>query len=111
MFSEELVEHVWNNGHVVPGANPNEVRQDACGAWIKRHRHANQTSKYGWEIDMIRSEAEGGFVEPFNLRPLHWKNRATKDNGVLTCPVQSQGAKNIIFKKRERFNRYTFTSK
>jgi hypothetical protein len=35
-FSDAVVQAVWEKGAVVPGADPEQWRKDACGAWIAR---------------------------------------------------------------------------
>ena len=69
-------------------------RKDECGAWIKWDKYGDRSSDYGWEIDHIKAVANGGNESLNNLRPLHWKNNAVKQDGRLTCPVKSNGAKN-----------------
>ena len=104
-YPEEVVGQVWEKADVVEGKDPRFVRQDSCGAWIKRRRYGRADSSYGWEIDAMRAGWEGGPLDVFNLRPLQWENQVTKENGVLTCPVQAKGDKNAKAKNRERFER------
>jgi len=107
-YPEEIIRQVWEKADAVKGTDPRFARQDACGAWIKWNRYGRSDSSFGWEIDALRADWEGGPHDVLNLRPLHSKNRATKENGVLTCPVQAKGTKNAVVKKQERFERHRF---
>lgn len=94
-FSEETIQAVWQKGIIVPGNNSNVWRKDQCGAWIGRKEHGNRNSQYGWEIDHIKPESDGGGDELSNLRPLQWENNSSKQEGRLSCPVKSKGGNNI----------------
>jgi hypothetical protein len=87
-FSDTIVQQVWEKGYVVSGYDPAYVRKDQCNAWIKRFDYGNRQSQYGWEIDHITPESNGGGDELSNLRPLQWHNNASKQDGRLTCPVK-----------------------
>lgn len=88
-FSEYMIQQVWQKGRIVPGYDPNVWRKDECGAWIGRNYHGDRNSQYGWEIDHIRPESQGGSDELSNLRPLQWQNNVSRqDDGYLTCPVR-----------------------
>jgi len=86
---------VWEKGVVVPNNDPHLWRKDQCGAWIKRSDHGNRNSQYGWEIDHIKPESEGGGDTLSNLRPLQWENNASKQGGRLTCSVTAEGTGNV----------------
>jgi len=94
-FSEEIIQKVWQKGHVVPKYDPNVWRKDDYKAWIRRNQYGNRPSKYAWEIDHIKPISEGGGDELSNLRPLHWKNNARKQSGHLGCAVTSSGKTNV----------------
>lgn len=94
-FSEETIQAVWEKAISVPNNDPNIWRQDECKAWIKRTDYGNRNSKYGWEIDHINPISMGGRDVISNLRPLQWKNNASRQNGALTCCVTSSGTDNI----------------
>jgi len=94
-FSENTVQKVWEKGRIVSGNAPAVYRKDECGAWLGRNQYGNRDSRYGWEIDHIRPESEGGGDELSNLRPLQWENNAEKQDGRLTCPVTASGAQNV----------------
>lgn len=94
-FIEDTIQKVWEKGAIVPGADANKWRKDQCTAWIGREQYGNRNSNYGWEIDHIKPESEGGGEELSNLRPLQWENNVNKQEGRLTCPVISSGNQNI----------------
>lgn len=91
-FSEDIVQKVWEKGQIVSENNPNVWRKDECEAWIHRASHGNRDSVYGWEVDHINPN---GGDDISNLRPLQWINNAEKSEGRLTCPVVSDGIRNV----------------
>lgn len=82
-------------GHSVIGYDSKKFRKDDCGAWIIRDKYGDRNSKYGWEIDHINPESQGGSDALSNLRPLQWENNAKKSDGRLKCVVQANGDTNI----------------
>lgn len=96
-FSEEIIQRVWEKADAarINNALSSEWRKDQCGAWIKRDAYGNRNSAYGWEIDHIKTQANGGGDEPSNLRPLHWENNLAKSDGNLKCKITSAGNSNI----------------
>lgn len=84
--TEQLKQAVWGKGVKVPNYAPDKYRKDACGAWIAWERYGDKHSPYGWEIDHIYPEsklklrrfAQESIDDLSNLRPLHWKNNASK---------------------------------
>jgi hypothetical protein len=94
-FSEEIIQEVWEKGTVVSNNDPEIWRKDQCGAWISRSYYGNRDSQYGWEIDHITPESEGGGEQLSNLRPLQWENNVSTQAGRLTCSVTASGKNNI----------------
>lgn len=94
-FSEYTIQKVWEKGNIVPGNDQDVWRKDQCGAWIGRRYYGNRNSQYGWEIDHITPESLGGGDELTNLRPLHWKNNVTRQDGRLMCTVTGSGTNNV----------------
>lgn len=96
-FSEETIQKVWEKGRVVEGYDSKIWRKDECNAWIGRNYYGDRESQYGWEIDHIIPESEGGTDELSNLRPLQWENNVDKQNRKLNCPVTSSGKDNVRY--------------
>jgi 5-methylcytosine-specific restriction endonuclease McrA len=93
-WTHQQLSEVWNKGKVVGTNDPNKWRQDECGAWIAWEQHGNRNSQYGWEVDHITPIERGGGDELSNLRPLQWKNNASKQDGRLVCVVHASGTDN-----------------
>lgn len=94
-WTDSIKKAVWDMAAKCGAENEkNGYRKDECGAWIKWDKYGDRNSAYGWEIDHIRAVANGGSDQLTNLRPLHWKNNAVKQDGRLTCPVKSNGVEN-----------------
>ena len=85
-MSEEDKLKVWNKGTIVPNYDPAKYRKDACGAWISWDKFGEIHSPYGWQIDHIypesklrlRSLTQESIDDLRNLRPMHWRNNASK---------------------------------
>ncbi len=67
----------WRNATPVIGYDPNDVRKDAFGWFIRWSDYGNRNSDYGWEIDHAHPTILGGSDNLSNLRALHWRNNAT----------------------------------
>jgi hypothetical protein len=94
-FDEEILRNVWDKGTITRDADPDIWRKDECGAWIRRDFYGNIESQFGWEVDLMVSETEGGRIDPSNLRPLQWRNKIAKHGGRLTCPITASGRSNV----------------
>ena len=104
-FSETQIQQVWDKGKKVDGYDEDRYRKDACDAWMMREKHGEE-SLYGWQIDHVYPESEGGDEELVNLRPMQWENNQSKDNNYpdYTAKVTSDGDKNIYKKQSKVVN-------
>lgn len=96
-YSESTVQAVWEKGFKDSQNDSSVWRKDQCGAWIGRNHYGDRNNQYGWEIDHITPEADGGGDELSNLRPLQWKNNASRQDGRLSCPVKASGVHNVEY--------------
>ncbi len=76
-FDPIIINAVWNKAQIVFGCDPNQLRKDSCGAWIRRDQYG-QTTDTGWEIDHDIPVARGGSDDLSNLKPLQWSNNRHK---------------------------------
>ena len=79
-FAKTTIREVWNKGKVIPGQNPDTLRNDICGASIKFEDYGNTNSPHGWEVDHIKPVAHQGNDNLSNLQPLQWENNRRKSD-------------------------------
>lgn len=105
-FSDQMVEQVWQKGEVIQGVDPSIWRKDFAGAWINRACYGQPETKYGWEIDHLRPESQGGTDDLVNLYPLQWENNRTKGDSYpfFKTSVTSNGNSNVNTVKSWRAN-------
>lgn len=100
MYSEKIIQQVWEMAQTVDGNNPNIWRKDIAGAWIRRDQYGMRNT-YGWEIDHKRPRSLGGSDNVDNLLPLHWRNNNAKGDRYptfVTC-MSSDGIQNVEIRK------------
>lgn len=103
MWDKAIINAVWDKATKVSEANEElGFRQDQCGAWIKKSAYGDRSNPYGWEIDHITPDSKGGKDILSNLRPLHWGNNASRQEGRLTPYVISKGVYNIYKETGEK---------
>ena len=78
-FGDEKIQQVWEKGEAIPKFDSRMWRYDDYGNAIKRGEYGLQT-KHGWNVDHIEPQSKGGGDALSNLRPLHWKNNAAKQD-------------------------------
>ena len=85
--TEELKKKLWNKAREADGYDSQEVRLDACNAFMIYDDYGKQ-SLYGWQIDHvcpISMLEELGYTEEQinneqNLRAMHWRNNLSKSD-------------------------------
>ena len=97
MFTEQVIQRVWEKARIVDGYNGDSIRKDSCGAWILRSQYGNTDSMFGWEIDHVYPVSKGGGDDLQNLRPIQWENNRSKSDNYpnWTSKVSSNGTNNI----------------
>lgn len=83
-MNRELIDAVWQHGRVMPEADPEQWRQDACGAWMRREHFGRDDSDFGWKVQSV---VPGGAETPETLRPFQWRNGYDVENGSLRRKV------------------------
>ncbi|MGE5621262.1 MAG: HNH endonuclease [archaeon] len=103
-FREDVVNAVWRKARTVPGADPEKIRKDPCGAWIERDKFGVAVHKgTGWEIDHILPVERGGTDKLNNLQALQWENNRQKaDSLILKCYISNQHQTAPAVRKAEK---------
>lgn len=106
MFDSKTIQSVWEKGQKVTGYDPTIVRKDPCGAWILRNEYGNTANKYGWEINHVYPESQGGDDNLLNLRPMQWENNRAKgeDYPSYRSAVQADNNENVYIETQYTVN-------
>lgn len=84
MFSEEMIQQVWQKGRARNEQPADTWRQDECGAWMHRLQYGDARGDFGWKIERI---AAGAADDVANLRPFHVANGYDIATGHARCRV------------------------
>ena len=87
-FEDETIDKVWGKAREIPGKDPDNIRQDACGAAMRKDDYGNRDSNQGWEIDHKDPKGNDNLS---NLQALQWKNNVNKSDGKLQCNCNKEG--------------------
>lgn len=101
----ELRKRIWAKATPIENYNPDIIRQDPCGAWIKYDMYGLRDNAYGWEIDHIVPLSvlknlhydDALCNNELNLRPINCSNNIAKGNDfpIYTSYLTADGEKNI----------------
>lgn len=100
-FSEDFVEHVWQNGKKVHGVNPDLYRKDKFGAWIRkcRYKECHQALSFGWIIASDIKD-KNTKLSPKEFYPVQWQNAEGPDTPSNLRYVTSEGYYNCYVKRK-----------
>lgn len=106
ILSNSIKRLAWQKAKRVKGYNPDEVRKDACGAWIVYGQFGDRSKPFGWEIDHVYPETKLHAMgvsqhlidDKLNLRALHWRNNASKGGNYPSyiATVKAENDRNKI---------------
>lgn len=107
LYTEEVINKIWQTARKVDSLDANMVRKDPCGAWIVRDKYGMADNEYGWEIDHIYPKSMGGDDNLQNLRAMHCANARSKSDNYPSyiVAVTSDGDKNIPTKRVLKVNK------
>lgn len=107
IYTDDIINKIWQTARKVEGVDANMVRKDPCGAWIVRDKYGTPDNEYGWEIDHIFPRQLGGDDNPENLRAMHCANARSKGDSYPSYIVAmtAAGDKNVPVKKVLKVNK------
>ena len=81
-WEDSELQKVWEKGKPIHGKDSGTWRKDCEGRTMKRDKHGDRDSQYGWEVDHKRPESRGGGDNLGNLQPLNWKSNVEKSDKI-----------------------------
>lgn len=95
-FSNKQIQDVWNKGTAVDKYDSTKYRKDLAGAWIVRDQYGEE-GDFGWTIDHVYPESDGGDENIENLRPMQWQNNLSKSDNypVYKTVISSKDKDNV----------------
>lgn len=75
LYNKTTIDAIWDTAPKV--IDFQFFKYDAYGNVIEKHEYGLKL-KYGWVIDLIIPESEGGTYTLDNLKPVHWKQFQAK---------------------------------
>lgn len=85
-LSAALIDRVWENARAMPDFDPDEWRQDQCGAWIRRDQYNQPSTDFGWRILDVVADHPG---DTDTLRAFHFGNSFDVAQDRPTCRVHA----------------------
>jgi len=79
MYSDRLLDELWDRADTIRGRNPDTWRRDEEGNIIRWGSYGT-TGDFGWEVDHRHPKADGGSENIRNLRALHWQENREKSD-------------------------------
>jgi hypothetical protein len=81
-----MIQRVWQQARVIAEFDPDDWRQDQCGAWMRRDHCDNAASEFGWRIlDVVPDHPD----EPDTLRAFHILNTFDVARGQPVCRTRA----------------------
>lgn len=110
IWTNEIIQQVWNKAKKVEGFDETKYRKDACDAWIMRDKYG-VNHNFGWVIDHIFPVNKGGNDRMENIRALQYQNKTSKadDYPSYKAAVTSNGSQNVPTTKIMTVNEQTQT--
>ncbi len=73
-FDPGIILKIWRKGEIIFDINPDIIRRDLYGDWIKKDDYNNPDSVYGWVIFQLEPESMNGNTTGAELFPVNYRN-------------------------------------